>query len=76
MVVARASLRATLFQTSSTDGSCGSRTALPSICDCVGRATESGLVASIARLVQCWCNGLGPDMRTPPTNWIGGVVFG
>lgn len=35
--------------------SCGSRTALPSICDHVGSPTESGRVTSVARLVQSWC---------------------
>jgi len=40
------------------------------------RPTESGLVTSVARVVQSWCKPLwGLDMRTPPTDWAGGVYL-
>lgn len=50
--------------------------ALASICDDLGSATDSGRVASVARLVQSWCKPLrGPYTQTPPTRWIGGFLW-
>jgi hypothetical protein len=49
---------------------------VPSVCDHVGSPTESGLVTSVARMVQSRCTLLqGLDMATPPIHWIGGVIL-